>query len=73
MRVQGPANSWPSISLVEKRCIGAHDVSQPLDLYTLAEVAHFSQFHFHRLFSARMGETLGDCQRRQQRTVDLHP
>ena len=33
---------------------------------TLAEVAHFSPFHFHRLFSAWMGETLGDYLRRRR-------
>ena len=32
----------------------------PLDLLTLAEVAHFSAFHFHRVFLAWVGETLGD-------------
>jgi AraC family transcriptional regulator len=32
----------------------------PLDLATLAGVAHFSPFHFHRLFASWMGETLGD-------------
>src|ERR1700737_5301302 len=37
-----------------------------LDLGTLAEVAHFSPFHFHRLFSAWMGETLGDYLRRRK-------
>jgi AraC family transcriptional regulator len=41
-------------------------LDQPLDLATLAEVAHFSPFHFHRLFSARMGETLGDYLRRRR-------
>src|SRR6266481_10191878 len=35
-------------------------LDQFLDLETLAEVAHFSPFHFHRLFSAWMGETLGE-------------
>ena len=44
-------------------------LDQPLDLYTLAEVAHFSQFHFHRLFSAWMGETLGDYLRRRRAEV----
>jgi AraC family transcriptional regulator len=38
----------------------------PLDLGTLAEVAHFSPFHFHRLFSAWMGERLGDYLRRRR-------
>ena len=37
-----------------------------LDLETLAEVANFSAFHFHRLFSAWMGETLGDYLRRRR-------
>lgn len=31
----------------------------PLDLEALAAVAHFSPFHFHRLFTAWVGETLG--------------
>ena len=44
-------------------------LDQPLDLFTLAEVAHFSQFHFHRLFSAWMGETLGDYLRRRRAEV----
>lgn len=37
-----------------------------LDLPTLADVAHFSAFHFHRLFAAWMGETLGDYLRRRR-------
>ncbi|MGH8494788.1 MAG: AraC family transcriptional regulator [Gammaproteobacteria bacterium] len=41
-------------------------LAQPLDLDTLAGVAHFSPFHFHRLFSAWMGETLGDYLRRRR-------
>lgn len=41
-------------------------LDQPLDLETLANVAHFSPFHFHRLFSAWMGETLGDYLRRRR-------
>jgi AraC family transcriptional regulator len=41
-------------------------LDQPLDLESLAEVAHFSRFHFHRLFSAWMGETLGDYLRRRR-------
>lgn len=35
-------------------------LDQPLDLQALAAVAHFSPYHFHRLFLAWMGETLGD-------------
>jgi AraC family transcriptional regulator len=41
-------------------------LDQALDLSTLAEVAHFSPFHFHRLFSAWMGETLGAYLRRRR-------
>ena len=41
-------------------------LEEPLDLGTLAAVAHFSPFHFHRLFSAWMGETLGDYLRRRK-------
>ena len=41
-------------------------LDQPLDLVTLAEVAHFSPYHFHRLFAAWMGETLGDYLRRRR-------
>lgn len=41
-------------------------LEQALDLNTLAEVAHFSPFHFHRLFSAWMGETLGGYLRRRR-------
>ena len=37
-----------------------------LDLTTLAGVAHFSPFHFHRLFHALMGESLGDYVRRRR-------
>ena len=41
-------------------------LENPLDLAQLAEVAHFSSFHFHRLFSAWMGETIGDYLRRRR-------
>ncbi len=41
-------------------------LDQALDLATLAEVAHFSAFHFHRLFAAWMGETLADYVRRRR-------
>ena len=43
-----------------------HQLDQALDLDTLAQVAHFSPFHFHRLFTAWMGETLGDYMRRRR-------
>src|SRR2546426_166699 len=41
-------------------------LDEPLDLETLAGVANFSSFHFHRLFSAWMGETLGEYLRRRR-------
>ncbi|MEZ4701677.1 MAG: GyrI-like domain-containing protein [Rhodothermales bacterium] len=41
----------------------------PLDVHTLAGVAHFSPFHFHRLFTALMGETVGDYLRRRRLEV----
>src|SRR5258708_21744605 len=41
-------------------------LDQFLDRGTLAEVAHFSPFHFHRLFSALTGETLGAYLRRRR-------
>jgi AraC family transcriptional regulator len=41
-------------------------LDQPLELDTLAGVAHFSPFHFHRVFSAWMGETLGEYLRRRR-------
>jgi AraC family transcriptional regulator len=41
-------------------------ISEALHLPTLAGVAHFSPFHFHRLFTAWMGETLGDYLRRRR-------
>lgn len=39
-------------------------LADTLDLHTLAAVAHFSPWHFHRLFQATTGETLADCVRR---------
>jgi AraC family transcriptional regulator len=41
-------------------------LDEPLDLESLAAVAHFSAFHFHRLFRAWTGETLGDYLRRRR-------
>lgn len=37
-----------------------------LDLASLASVAHFSPYHFHRLFHALVGEPLGDYVRRRR-------
>jgi AraC family transcriptional regulator len=48
-----------------ERYIDAH-LSRNLELAELAQVAHFSAFHFHRLFAAWMGETLGDYMRRRR-------
>jgi AraC family transcriptional regulator len=44
-------------------------LDQQLELDTLAGVANFSAFHFHRLFRAWMGETLGDYMRRRRLEV----
>lgn len=41
-------------------------LDEPLDLETLAGVANFSAFHFHRLFRAWASETLGDYLRRRR-------
>jgi AraC family transcriptional regulator len=41
-------------------------LDEALELPDLARVAHFSAFHFHRLFRAWMGETLGDYLRRRR-------
>lgn len=41
-------------------------LSEPLDLNVLAQAANFSPFHFHRLFTAWMGETLGAYLRRRR-------
>ncbi|MDP3180078.1 MAG: AraC family transcriptional regulator, partial [Spirochaetaceae bacterium] len=42
------------------------NLGEALDLDTLAEVAAFSKYHFHRLFSAMMGETIGEYVLRQR-------
>jgi AraC family transcriptional regulator len=42
---------------------------RPLDLAELAGVANFSAFHFHRVFAAWMGETLGEYLRRRRLEV----
>ncbi len=41
-------------------------LDKPLDLAQVADVANFSRFHFHRVFAAWMGETLGDYARRRR-------
>ena len=35
-------------------------IDQPLSVEVLAEVACFSQHHFHRIFTGIVGETVGD-------------
>jgi AraC family transcriptional regulator len=44
-------------------------LDEQLELEALASVANFSSFHFHRLFTAWMGETLGDYVRRRRLEV----
>jgi AraC family transcriptional regulator len=41
-------------------------LDERLDLETLAGEANFSRFHFHRLFAAMTGETIGDYIRRRR-------
>jgi AraC family transcriptional regulator len=40
------------------------NVADDLSLDTLADVAAFSPFHFHRIFTALVGETVNQCARR---------
>jgi AraC family transcriptional regulator len=42
----------------------ADHLDAPLELETLAAVAHFSPWHFHRLYRETTGETLGETVRR---------
>lgn len=44
-------------------------LDQSLELDALADVANFSRFHFHRVFAAWSGETLGDYVRRRRLEV----
>ena len=44
-------------------------LDQQLELDSLARVANFSPFHFHRLFTAWFGETLGEYVRRRRLEV----
>ncbi|AXA89792.1 GyrI-like domain-containing protein [Massilia sp. YMA4] len=41
-------------------------LDRQLSVAELAEVAHFSAFHFHRMFTAWMGETVADHVRRRR-------
>jgi AraC family transcriptional regulator len=42
------------------------NLDQPLNLERLAELAHFSPYHFHRLYTVTMGETIADTVRRMR-------
>ena len=44
-------------------------LAEPLDLQVLASIAHFSPWHFHRMFQALIGETLADRVRRRRLEV----
>jgi AraC family transcriptional regulator len=44
-------------------------LDQPLELPQIATVAHFSAFHFHRVFAAWLGETFGEYLRRRRLEV----
>jgi AraC family transcriptional regulator len=44
-------------------------LSEKLDLATLAQVAHVSEWHFHRVFQALTGETPGNWVRRRRLEV----
>ena len=44
-------------------------LAEPRDLATLASVAHFSAWHFHRVFQSMTGETLADRVRRRRLEV----
>jgi AraC family transcriptional regulator len=45
------------------------NLERSIELSELADVAHFSRFHFHRVFSAWLGETFGDYLRRRRLEV----
>lgn len=45
--------------------VDAH-LAEPLDFHKLSSIAHFSPWHFHRLFQALTGETLAERVRRRR-------
>ncbi len=51
----------------------SENLCEDLSLNTLAEIAHFSPFHFHRIFKDTLGETLNQFVNRirVERAVDL--
>ncbi len=42
----------------------ANHLTQEIDLFTLAEVAHLSSYHFHRVYHAISGETIANTVKR---------
>lgn len=44
-------------------------LDQPLEVDTMAAVANFSAYHFHRVFSAWLGETVGDYVHRRRLAI----
>ena len=68
MKIADPRTEYERRMHAVQRHIDQH-LDEPLDLATLAQVAHFSPFHFHRLFAAWMGETLGEHLRRRRLEV----
>jgi AraC family transcriptional regulator len=48
------------------------NLDSPLRLEDVAKVAHFSQFHFHRVFRSLIGETLNDFVKRLRLERALH-
>jgi AraC family transcriptional regulator len=69
----GPPREPPRLEYARRmhrvqRHIDEH-LDQPLELADLAAVANFSPYHFHRLFTAWMGETLGEYLRRRRLEV----
>jgi AraC family transcriptional regulator len=73
LRTDFPARESPAENLAEYSrrfnqvldYIDRH-LDTPLNLAELAALAHFSPFHFHRIFTAWMGETPGDYLRRRR-------
>lgn len=47
-------------------------LDEPLSLSTLADIACFSPFHFHRIFAAYVGETVKDYVRRTRLELAAH-
>lgn len=61
-------HSWREYAQRMNRVIDHIDrhLAGTVDLASIADVANFSPYHFHRLFLAWMGETLGDYVRRRR-------